>query len=894
MRFNRHSPQSSQSDPRPPNRSGVQTHADSQLAQSGVPMRSLGRAIVEQPILPGRTGRVKFKASWWSARCPEPITIPAGEWVDVVGVKGITLWVEPTILLQASRSGLEKIRQAWQRKGWVLQQSKSATTNQPPIVVIAADEETSNPIAAETWQRLIQRQPIYVKSFKTCCELLGLRWQDIVAEESTSTPAEARLDAPAAAIASTSVGVSPPNPAEFTPEFAFVGRESAMADLAALVRSGAKLITILGSGGLGKTTLARQFLSQQFDLVLECWMAKETRNLAAAENVVHEWLQRYLGEQPGRNFSLSLERLRQRLRQSTVNGKPVKIGILIDNLEPALDRQGKLLPDHRQYAALLEVLADPRVQSVTLVTSREPLHELNVTVSPYSLASLDVTAWQLFFDRQGMQPSMPALRQMHAAYRGNAKAMTILSSVIRLDYQNCLATYWQSHQTDLLAETDLESLVDSHFTRLRQLYPEAYRLLCRLGCYRSQDVVNLPLEALLILLWDVDPSEHRRIVRFLRELFLIETTETGYRLHPTIQVRAVELLHQAQEWEIANRYAAAFWTTHVKAINRIEEAITALEAYHHYVQIQDWEAAAAVILRERSGQGAAEPLGVSFYRLGLLQPMIIAINRIIRQIQPGATLGRLHRILGDLYWLTGHIQEAIHCHDHARAIGIAYELVDLELVSLFNLGLCQIDLWELETAFQLFETVNQRAAHTQHHMFAVGCWFCLAWLHSQRGEVSLAKQLIEQVSQQFQTISLSAWSRCYSLLFLGLAAKNIGELDNAKQLYNWAQDFAERSQYPQVKARALSGLAELYRQQQDFQSAIANLTTAKRLLDRLDARADLAEVHYQFGLTYYHLHDLPASRAHFQATIQLFEQIQAPKQVSRVQQTLRSLGLAAG
>lgn len=902
MNFSRRNPFHSRSSDQ--NSSDFQpTWRDSRQARS---IGLAGQAIVEQTIHFDKPGRVKFKATWWSARCLENTTIPAGELVDIVGVQGITLIVEPTILLKASASGLAKIQQAWQRKGWTLPQTER---NNRDIVVLPNDQNAGN-IAAETWERFIQRKPIYVKTFKACCDILGVSWQEIIEDVDHPRSELAKPELLQSGLLQSELSkpdlsqfqafihpevdppVSPPLEPQFNePQFNFVGRDQAITDLNHLIQAGAKLITILGTGGLGKTTLARQYLTQQgFDLVLECWMAKETHRLTSAESVVQEWLQRYFSEQPGRNFGVSLERLRRCLRQAMVNGVPVKIGILIDNLEPALDRDGRFIEAHRNYAALLEVLADPRVQSVTLATSREPLHEVNITVQPYILASLEVAAWQEFFDSCQIWASASVLQQMHRAYNGNAKAMTIISSAVRVDCEGCLDEYWRECESTLLCDASLEGLVDSHFTRLSQLYPEAYRLLCRLGCYRYQDIANVPAVGLAALLWDAPESEHYRIIRFLRDLFLVEISDSGYRLHPVIQAKAVELLHAHQEWELANRQAAAFWTAQVDAIETIENALTALEAYHHYVQISDWELAAAVILQQRNGQWVEEePLGVSFYRLGLLQPMIAVINQIIQKIQVGHSLGNLYRILGDLYWLTGNIHQAIGCHEHARALAIAFNLPDLELVSLFNIGLCKIDLWELDEALHLFETVDTRAAHTEHHVFAVGAWFCLALLHSYQGDRSQAAQLMQQVSQEFATIGFSSWSRCYSLLFLGLTAKNLGEFENAYRLYDLAQFFAERSRYPQVKARALSGLAELCRQKLDFQGAVANLMAAKQLLDRLEARSDLAEVHYQLGLTYYKLNEIAASQTNFQTAMQLFQQMNAPKQLERVQQTMRSI-----
>ena len=165
------------------------------------------------------------------------------------------------------------------------------------------------------------------------------------------------------------------------PDPNFVGREGAIADLDGLVGEDARVIVIQARGGVGKTTLARKYLNQTFGSFLEFPIAKETKDIASIEGLLEEKL-RQLGEEPGREFLVSLDRLKRKLQAE-------RIGILIDNLEPALDSGGKLIAAHRGYVELLRVLADPTVKSLTLITTRERLREPAVTVCHYALKTLD-------------------------------------------------------------------------------------------------------------------------------------------------------------------------------------------------------------------------------------------------------------------------------------------------------------------------------------------------------------------------------------------------------------------------------------------------------------------------------------------------------------------------
>ena len=674
----------------------------------------------------------------------------------------------------------------------------------------------------------------------------------------------------------------------------FVGRQQAIANLQASIDRGNKIIVLQGEGGVGKTTLAQQLLARlNCDLNLEVLMAKETINIVAVASVVEEWLQRDLNEDSGKEFGVTLARFKRYLESRSV-------GILIDNLEPALDKNGRFITDHRDYLELLRILGDSKVQSTTIITSRDRLCEADLDLEHYRLTGLDLNAWKQYFSAHQVDPE-EVLVQIQQTYGGNAKAMGMLCGIVREDYEGDLGAYWQENRHDPLVETDLTNLVASQFDRLQQLDPKAYKLLCRLGCYRYQDVATVSLPGLLCLLWD-ESTRPRRVVKSLRNRSLLEFAHGQYWLHPMVQAEArLRLQSNLAEWSQAHQAIANFLTHSITRIDNIQAGLTALEAYYHYTAIADYAAAAKVILHSRENQwGQYLTLGTTLYRLGIIEPLSIAIDRIVDLIEHDRHRSELNNILGDLYWTTGKVHRAIAIGQQTIAISRqTQQLIPptqdnrhdlyywrmLEVDSLLSLGLYNLDLWELDTAAELFQQAIDLAHNTKHHPWAEKATLGLALVNSSRQNTADLDPTVSRLYRQIIELEDPAYNTgrfAYFMQMLGQILFNQQQIDSARKIWQRAIAFSQSGHYTQIKAKSLIGLGNIERFNNNYIQANLHHQQAVELLEKIAAKCDLAEAYFQWGITLQKNQRLEQSNTCFQSAIAIYEQIPAPKQIERV------------
>lgn len=478
----------------------------------------------------------------------------------------------------------------------------------------------------------------------------------------------------------------------------FIGRDQDLTNLSNL-RKRHKIVLIKAGAGVGKSTLAREFLQTQFKKVIRLEMGLESGNVTPAEEKVLQILRKDFDEEPSQDFGINLDILREKLAD-----RANPIGVLIDNLQPALDKSYRFREKLRGYDALLAMLGDRDVFSFTLITSRRSLITPRARVHEYSLEGLDITAWRQYFHDCENGADSEVLMQMRVAYNGNAKVMDILHGAIKNRFDGNIGGYWSRYKDALLADSELETLISVEMDWLRDNQPDAYKLLCRMGCYRYQDVKTVPFEGLICLLWDIPESRQVGVVDYLSKTSLIEV-KGEYYLHPSVRESAkFHLCIKDRDWEITNLRSAEFWDNKISSILTIDDGLIAFEAFHHYLTINKCELACSIMTKKRRNSSErAESLGSSLSRLGLLESVKQAICQIIDRVPNGEGLGRIYMILGDVYWLMGDIYNAVNCHENSKRIAIEFNLKEIECTACFNIGLCQVNIWEIELAIKNLE-----------------------------------------------------------------------------------------------------------------------------------------------------------------------------------------------
>ncbi len=290
------------------------------------------------------------------------------------------------------------------------------------------------------------------------------RWfTELLAQHGVSArPAAPRLPVPAAEPASG----APRTDWGDAPEVAQVfGRETELAELRhAVFDKGCRLVTVLGMGGIGKTTLVVKFAQDaatRFDYVI--W--RSLRNAPEIEDLLTEFFQILSPVRPSKpSIPVLLDLLKQH-----------HCLLILDNVE-TLQRSGNLSGIYREgfeeYQRLFQTVAQTRHKSCVILTSRELPVDLEVIegrelpVRVLKLAGLSSSASQALLTDKGLRGPADAWDVFVHYYTGNPLALKIASATVRDLFGGDLAAFLREAPVTLHT---LHQLLGNQFEHLSVL-----------------------------------------------------------------------------------------------------------------------------------------------------------------------------------------------------------------------------------------------------------------------------------------------------------------------------------------------------------------------------------------------------------------------------------------
>ncbi|MDB9527003.1 NB-ARC domain-containing protein [Oscillatoria sp. CS-180] len=325
-----------------------------------------------------------------------------------------------------------------------------------------------------TVKKFLAGKPVDFATFSELCQVLNLDWQSIADLEGPQTSPTK----PPSASLTVTLPSAQQDWGEAPDASVFYGRVAELATLQRWVSvDRCRLVTLLGMGGMGKTTLSVR-LAHHIQGEFEYLIWRSLRNAPAIQDLLNDLLQ-FFSHQSGSDrpqdslpdsFDNQIRHLIRVLRNS-------RCLVILDNVESILQERDRPAPeDYGAYRQLFQTVGETNHNSCLLLTSREWPRQLaalvgdDLPVRCLNLAGLPVADSRDLLQTKGLFTGSEAeWLDLVNTYGGNPLALKIIAPVVKDYFEGSLAQFLALRQQTPFLFSDIRQLLAQQLEHLTSL-----------------------------------------------------------------------------------------------------------------------------------------------------------------------------------------------------------------------------------------------------------------------------------------------------------------------------------------------------------------------------------------------------------------------------------------